>query len=69
MIVIPDYLIIDEIRRREEKKWQPETLQLPLPSYEIPESDLEYPQHESTHDKKKDKPGRVIIIDMNSGIL
>ncbi len=69
MIVIPDYLIIDEIRRREEKKWQPETIQLPLPSYEIPDSDLEYPPHDSVNKKKKDKNSRVIIIDMNSGIL
>lgn len=69
MIVIPDYLIIDEIRRREENKWQPETLQLPLPSYDIPDSDLEYPRHESVKEKKKDKSSRVVIIDLNSGIL
>jgi len=29
-MIIPDYLIIDEIKRREEKKWQPETHQIPL---------------------------------------
>ena len=69
MIVIPDSLIIDEIRRREENKWQPETLQLPLPTYDIPDSDLEYPRHDSVKDKKKDKSSRVVIIDLNSGIL
>ena len=69
MIIIPDYLIIDEIRRREENKWQPETMQLPLPNYEIPDSDLEYPRHEPSSEKKKKNTGRVITIDLNGGIL
>ena len=39
-MIIPDYLIIDEIRRRKEKAWQPETMQLPLPSYDVPDDDF-----------------------------
>ena len=66
-MIIPDYLIIDEIRRRKEKAWQPETLQLPLPSYDVPDEDLEYPKRQP---KQPEKPGKknsgVIIIDMNS---
>ncbi|MBQ9816416.1 MAG: hypothetical protein IJM59_02960 [Proteobacteria bacterium] len=67
-MIIPDYLIIDEIRRREEKSWQPETLQLPLPSYDMPEEDVEYPSRQ-VPPQKKDKPRNnngVIIIDMNT---
>lgn len=66
MIIIPDYLIIDEIRRREENSWQPETLQLPLPSYEMPEDDLEYPSRQEPQKKDKSNKNGVIIIDMNS---
>lgn len=67
MITIPDYLIIDEIRRREEQKWQPETLQLPLPCYDVPKEDEEYPKHPSpSKNEKKPSHPRVIIIDMNS---
>ena len=65
-MIIPDYLIIDEIRRREEKSWEPETIQLPLPSYEIPDEDCEYPRRKRP-DPPKPKNNGVIIIDMNGG--
>ena len=66
-MIIPDYLIIDEIRRRKEKAWQPETLQLPLPSYDVPDEDLEYPKRQPMPpETPKKKNNGVIIIDMNS---
>ena len=67
MIIIPDYLIIDEIRRREEKSWEPETIQLPLPRYDIPDEDMEYPKRQPRSDAHKNKKTRVngaIIIDL-----
>lgn len=64
-MIIPDYLIIDEIRRREEKQWQPETLQLPLPSYDVPDEDIEY-QKRKRPEPPKPKNNGVIIIDMNT---
>ena len=66
-MIIPDYLIIDEIRRREEKSWEPETLQLPLPRYDIPDDDMEYPTRQSHVDSNRKKPKKVngaIIIDL-----
>ncbi len=71
-MIIPDYLIIDEIRRREEKSWQPETIQLPLPSYEIPDQDLEYPSRQKPESKRNNTPSvqkknGAIIIDLISG--
>ena len=53
--VIPDYLIIDEIRRRQEDQWEPEPLRLPLYVPQWP------PRSE---DEDSDEPkSRVIIID------
>ena len=66
MITIPDYLIIDEIRRREEKSWQPETVQLPLPSYDMPDDDAEYPRRQLPKRESPRKNNGVIIIDMNT---
>ena len=68
VMIIPDYLIIDEIRRRKEKAWQPETMQLPLPSYDVPDEDLEYPKRQPIQPEtpKNKKNNGVIIIDMNS---
>jgi hypothetical protein len=66
-MIIPDYLIIDEIRRREERSWEPETLQLPLPAYDIPDEKQNYPNRQTP--KKPEKPIKnngVIIIDMNT---
>jgi hypothetical protein len=67
-MIIPDYLIIDEIRRRKEKAWQPETMQLPLPSYDVPDEDIEYPTRQPAQPEmpQKKKNNGVIIIDMNS---
>lgn len=65
-MIIPDYLIIDEIRRREEKSWQPETIQLPLPSYDMPDEDVEYPTRKPPKQDTPKKNNGVIIIDMNS---
>lgn len=65
-MIIPDYLIIDEIRRREEKSWEPETLQLPLPAYDIPDEKKEYPNRQPIPPEKPVKNNGVIIIDMNT---
>ncbi len=68
-MIIPDYLIIDEIRRREEKSWQPETVQLPLPCYDMPDRDEEYPSRSYPNTEKPKnikKQNGVIIIDMNT---
>ena len=65
-MIIPDYLIIDEIQRREEKKWQPEGLRLPL--YDVPDDNVEYPTRQAPAEPKR-KPKKnngVIIIDMGS---
>ena len=54
--MIPDYLIIDEIRRRQEKQWEPEPLHLPLYT---PQGSVS-PEEE----EEEDKSPKVIIIDM-----
>lgn len=61
-MIIPDYLIIDEIKRREEKKWQPETQQIPLYIPELPEdngSDVPKPKEEDERYKREN--GAIII--------
>lgn len=59
-MMIPDYLIIDEIKRRREKAWEPEPLHLPL---YIPDR---YPDGAS-EDQPDPKPDNgVIIIDMDN---
>lgn len=55
--VIPDYLIIEEIRRRREDTWEPEPLHLPL---YVP---LWPPEEE---EPTEEPSSRVIIIDMVS---
>lgn len=56
---IPDYLIIDEIRRREQdkKRWEPEPLHLPL---EAPRQ----PYRSEDEDTDDEESPRVIIIQM-----
>ena len=61
-MMIPDYLIIDEIKRREERSWEPETLQLPL---YIPNHAPEAPSQDAPKKDRKPDTG-VIIIDMNT---
>ena len=65
-MIIPDYLIIDEIRRREEKSWEPETIQLPLPRYDIPDEDMEYPRRQpnQTPDSGPKRQNGAIVIDL-----
>ncbi|MCL2326558.1 MAG: hypothetical protein FWC40_08715 [Proteobacteria bacterium] len=64
-MIIPDYLIIDEIKRRKEKQWQPEMLRLPL-YVPTPDADEASRKRQSpVCDEKDPKPG-VIIIDMNT---
>ena len=61
-MIIPDYLIIDEIKRREEKKWQPETHQIPLyiPDSPEPRKKPDHPtRSEDTHIRKEN--GAIII--------
>lgn len=55
--MIPDYLIIDEIRRRQEDAWEPEPLQLPL---YVPH----WPQRRAEEEEAEEPASRVIIIDM-----
>ena len=54
---IPDYLIIDEIRRRQEDAWEPEPLQLPLYVPHLPE-------RPEDAEESEEPISRVIIIDM-----
>ncbi len=62
--MIPDYLIIDEIRRRRERAWEPEPLHLPIYVPECPDT----PRDENTNTQKdSDKNNNgVIIIDLNN---
>jgi len=57
--MIPDYLIIDEIRRRQQDQWQPEPLRLPLYVPHWPKEEEDEEEDESS--------SRVIIIDMHAG--
>lgn len=63
MLVIPDYLIYDELKRREERDIDGGLVPLHLPLYE--------PELEETAEDWRDEddaPSRgVIIMDMNSG--
>ncbi len=56
--MIPDYLIIDEIRRRREEAWEPEPLRLPL---YIPH----WPPRAGEEEDSEEPASRVIIIDMS----
>ena len=54
--MIPDYLIIEEIRRRQQDTWEPEPLRLPLYT-------PQYPERQADEEEEESK-SRVIIIDM-----
>ncbi|MFA5624363.1 MAG: hypothetical protein WC966_04835 [Bradymonadales bacterium] len=58
--MIPDYLIIDEIRRRRERAWEPEPLHLPL---YVPDA---YPEPHREDRPEPTPSNGVIIIDMNN---
>ncbi len=61
-MIIPDYLIIDEIKRREEKKWQPESQQIPLYIPDSPE-----PQNHDnpkSDDKRHKRENGAIILNL-----
>ena len=59
--MIPDYLIYDELQRRNEREWEPEPLQLPLYAPEMGEE-------RDDDSEVEESPSRgVIIIDMNTG--
>lgn len=64
MAVIPEYLVYDELRRREEAERDGGLVPLHLPLYypDFDERPEERPQEEET-----DAPRGVVIIDMNSG--
>jgi len=57
--MIPDYLIIDEIRRRQQERdrWEPESLRLPL---YVPHLPTKPKEEEDT----EESDSQVIIIDM-----
>ena len=55
----PDYLVYDEIKRRENNQWEPVPLELPLYQPYWPEPDVE---EEDEEDGKSDRG--VIIIDL-----
>ena len=59
--MIPDYLIIDEIKRRREEAWEPEPLRLPLYAPVYPKPEEEERRDEGQRDEES--PG-VIIIQM-----
>jgi hypothetical protein len=59
--MIPEYLIIDEIKRRQqERSWEPEALRLPLYIPNWPPRREE----EAERDTEDDAASRVIIIEM-----
>lgn len=62
-MIIPDYLIIDEIKRREEKKWQPETHQIPLyiPDPSLPGKKTEHPKPKSESPRIRKENGAIIL--------
>ncbi len=67
MIVIPDYLIIDEIRRRKEQSKHPCGVELPLPAYEVPDKDAESARDcPKKNDNAPKKQNGVIIIDLHT---
>lgn len=67
MIVIPDYLIIDEIRRREEQSKHPLSVNIPLPAYDIPDADgTPVRENPVKRDKQPKNSSGVIIIDLNT---
>lgn len=67
MIVIPDYLIIDEIRRRKERAKRPHGIEAPLPSYEIPDRESESVYDNSRKQERQPKrENGAIIIDMGT---
>lgn len=57
----PDYLIYDEIKRKQQDAWEPVPLHVPLYMPYWPESEDE----EGEDDKGEEKKGGVVIIDMN----
>ena len=64
--MIPDWLVYDEIKRRQEQEnlWEPERLELPLYSPHPPEPQQEEERDEEERDKDHDIYDGVIIIDM-----
>lgn len=59
-MIIPDYLIIDEIKRREDKKWQPETHQIPLYIPDPPaQRKPDHPKSDDSHIRKEN--GAIIL--------
>ena len=67
MIVIPDYLIIDEIRRRREQSKRPNGIELPIPSYDIPECEPEPVfDHSPKRCKQPKRQNGAIIIDLGT---
>lgn len=62
-MVIPDYLIYDELRRREEAERDGGLLPLHLPLYQPEIDDL--PRERDERDEEAERG--VIIIDMNTG--
>lgn len=63
-MIIPDYLIIDEIKRREEKQWQPETHQIPLYIPEPEPQDYEVPRRNNVPGTKSKRENGAIVIDL-----
>lgn len=66
-MIIPDYLIIDEIKRREEKKWQPETHQIPLYIPSTPEP--REPERPASQKPGIKKENGAIVINLMSESL
>lgn len=56
----PDYLIYDEIKRRDQDAWEPVPLHLPLYMPYLPEE-----EDRDRDDDKKEERGGVTIIDVN----
>lgn len=71
MIVIPDYLIIDEILRREEERKRGQVnANLPMPSYDVPCESNYTRENPALQRRQPSTPKRVngaIDIDMSGG--
>ncbi len=58
---IPDYIIYDEIKRRRERAWEPECLEMPPYRPNLPAPDEEVDEEEDPDEGARG----VCIIDMN----
>lgn len=67
--MIPDYLVFDELKHREERRREGELQPLHLPLYQPEMDEWRDRPEEDDHESESEAPKRgVIIIDMNTGL-